>query len=104
MQHYCGIDLHSNNHVVVVIDEEDKRVFEKRLCNDLSQTLRVLSAYQETLQGVAVESTFNWYWLVDGLQEHRYNMQLVNTAAVKQYDGLKYSGDYHDASHLAHLM
>ena len=105
MQHYCGIDLHSNNHVVVVIDEEDKRVFEKRLSNDLSQILRVLSPYRETLQGVAVESTFNWYWLVDGLQEHGYNnMQLVNTAAVKQYDGLKYSGDYHDAFHLAHLM
>jgi len=33
MQHYCRIDLHSNNHVVVVIDEEDKHVFEKRLGN-----------------------------------------------------------------------
>ncbi len=104
MQHYCGIDLHSTNHVVVVIDEENKRVFEKRLSNDLSQTLRVLSPYRKTLQGVAVESTFNWYWLVDGLQAHGYNLQLVNTAAVRQYDGLKYSDDHHDAFHLAHLM
>jgi transposase len=61
MQHYCTIDLHSNNHVVVVIDEEDKRVFEKRLSNDLSQTLKVLSGYQGTLCGIAVESTFNWH-------------------------------------------
>jgi transposase len=83
MQHYCGIDLHSNNHVVVVIDEEDKRVFEKRLSNDLSLTLKVLSPYRETLKSIAVESTFNWYWLVDGLQEHGYHLQLVNTAAVK---------------------
>jgi len=30
--------------------------------------------------------------------------QLVNTAAIKQYDGLKYSGDHQDAFHLAHLM
>jgi len=104
MSHYCGIDLHSNNHVVVVIDEKDKRVFEKRLNNDLSLTLKALSPYHETLQGIAVESTFNWYWLVDGLQEHGYNLQLVNTAAVTQYDGLKYSGDHHDAFHLAHLM
>jgi hypothetical protein len=43
MSHYCGIDLHSNNHVVVVIDEEDKRVFEKRLNNDLSLTLDALA-------------------------------------------------------------
>ncbi len=104
MQHYCGIDLHSNNHVVVVIDEEDKRVFEKRLNNDLSLTLSALCPYRETLYGVAVESTFNWYWLVDGLQAKGYRMQLVNTTAVTQYDDLKYSGDYHDAFHLAHLM
>lgn len=104
MSHYCGIDLHSNNHVVVVIDDEDKRVFEKRLSNDLSQTLMALSPYINTLQGVAVESTFNWYWLVDGLQEHGHKPLLVNTAAVKQYDGLKYSGDHQDAFHLAHLM
>jgi transposase len=89
---------------VVVIDDEDKRVFEKRLNNDLSLTLKALSPYDETLQGIAVESTFNWYWLVDGLQEHGYDLRLVNTAAVKQYDGLKYSGDHHDAFHLAHLM
>jgi transposase len=104
MTHYCGIDLHSNNHVVVVIDDEDKRVLDRRLSNDLSTTLEVLAPYRESLQGVAVESTFNWYWLVDGLQEHGFGVQLVNTAAVKQYDGLKYSGDHQDAFHLAHLM
>ena len=104
MTHYCGIDLHSNNHVVIVIDEENKRVFEKRLNNDLTQTLEVLSPFRETLQRIAVESTFNWYCLIRGLQEQGYHLQLVNTAAVKQYDGLKYSDDHHDAFHLAHLM
>ena len=33
------------------------------------------------LAGVAVESTFNWYWLVDGLQAAGYPMRLVNTTA-----------------------
>jgi len=104
MQHYCGIDLHSNNHVVVVIDDQDKRVYERRLANDLSLTLQTLAPYKETLQGVAVESTFNWYWLVDGLQEAGFSLKLVNTIAVKQYEGLKYSDDSHDAFWLAHLM
>jgi transposase len=104
MSHYCGIDLYSNNHYVVVIDEQDKRVLEKRLSNDLSLVLEALSPYRERLQGIAVESTFNWYWLVDGLQEHGYDVRLVNPLAVKQYDGLKYSDDRHDAFHLAHLM
>ena len=57
MSHYCGIDLHSNNHVLVVIDEEDKRLYEKRLDNDLSLTLKALSPYWETLHGIALEST-----------------------------------------------
>lgn len=104
MTHYCGIDLHSNNHVVVVIDGSDKRVFEKRLSNDLSLTLKALLPYRETLGGIAVESTFNWYWLVDGLQDHGYVVRLANTTAIGQYDGLKYSDDRHDAFHLAHLL
>ncbi len=72
MTHYCGIDLHSNNHVVVVIVEADKRVYEKRLSNDLNLTLKALDPYRASLQGIAVESPFNWYWLVDGLQEADY--------------------------------
>ena len=104
MTHYCGIDLHSNNHVIVVIDDEDKRVLDKRVNNDLNSTLALLQPYQKSLQSIAVESTFNWYWLVDGLMEQGYDVQLVNTAAIKQYDGLKYSGDHQDAFHLAHLM
>ena len=104
MPHYCGIDLHSNNHVVVIIDEDDKRVYEKRLANDLSHTLQALSQFKQTLQAVAVESTFNWYWLVDGLQAAGFNLQLANTVAVKQYEGLKYSDDAHDAFWLAHLL
>lgn len=104
MTHYCGIDLHSNNHVIVVIDDEDKRVLDKRIDNDLSKTLHLLKPYRESLQSIAIESTFNWYWLVDGLQEQGYDVKLVNTAAIKQYDGLKYRGDHQDAFHLAHLM
>ena len=104
MNHYCGIDLHSNNHVVVVIDDGDKRVYEKRLRNDLDLTLKALAPYRKSLIGIAVESTFNWHWLVDGLQEAGFQLKLVNTAAVKQYDGLKYSDDQHDAFWLAHIM
>ena len=56
------------------------------------------------MESVAVESTFNWYWLVDALEDAGYRVLLVNTTAVKQYDGLKYAGDFSDARHLAHLM
>lgn len=101
---YCGIDLHSNNHVVVVIDEADRRIVEKRLANDLVGTLALLESYRADLVGVVVESTFNWYWLVDGLMDHGYRVHLANTAAVVQYEGLKHTEDRYDAFFLAHLL
>ncbi|CAM5224543.1 hypothetical protein [Alishewanella longhuensis] len=60
--------------------------------------------YKEQIEVIAVESTYNWYWLVDALQAEGYDVRLVNTAAVVVYDGLKYSGDFADARHLAHLL
>jgi transposase len=101
---YCGVDLHSNNHVVTVIDEGDHRLYEKRHPNELASTLGVLERFRGELVGVAVESTFNWYWLVDGLMDAGFPVQLVNTTAVQQYSGLKHSDDWHDAFWLAHLM
>jgi len=69
MKLYGAIDLHSTNNVTVLIDEEDKIVYQKRLPNDLALILKELSVYQSRLEGMVVESTYNWYWLVDGLME-----------------------------------
>lgn len=101
---YCGIDLHSNNHVVVVIDADDRRIVEKRLPNDLTATLKLLEPYREALAGIVVESTFNWYWLVDGLMDQGFRVHLANTIAIKQYEGLKHTEDHDDAFFLAHLL
>jgi len=57
---YTGIDLHSNNSVVTVIDETDKVVAQKRLPNDLARILDYLEPYKAETAGVVVESTFNW--------------------------------------------
>src|ERR1700744_6242009 len=101
---YSGIDLHSNNSVVSVIDETDRVVAERRLPNDLARILALLAPWRAELAGVVVESTFNWYWLVDGLQEAGFVVHLANTTAIKKYDGLKHSGDETDARYLAHLL
>ena len=61
----------------------------RRVPNDLAAVLAQLEPYRAELAGVAVELTFNWYWLVDGLQAAGYRVHLVNTSAIKQYDGLK---------------
>ena len=79
---YSGIDLHSNNSVVTVMDEEDRIVAEKRLPNDLAKILGLLMPWREEIAGVVVESTFNWYWLVDGLQAAGFKVHLANTGVV----------------------
>jgi hypothetical protein len=66
---YSGIDLHSNNSLVTVIDETDKTISEKRLLNELSKILGFSEPYRGELGGDVVECTFNWDWLVDGLQD-----------------------------------
>lgn len=104
MKLYAAIDLHSNNGMLVIIDENDKVVFERRLPNDLPTVLSHLAPHRADVQAIAVESTYNWYWLVDGLMAAGYSVKLVNTVAVRQYDGLKYTGYEHDARHLAHVL
>ena len=104
MKKYSGIDLHSNNSVVVVADEEDRIVFQKRLANKLDEILMALAPHKEEIVGVVVESTYNWYWLVDGLMDAGYQVHLANPSAIKKYEGLKYSGDFADAAYLAHLL
>jgi len=104
MKLYCGIDLHSNNSVVVILDEVDKVVYQKKLDNDLALILKQLSVYKNKITAIAIESTFNWYWLVDGLIDQGYNVKLVNTTAVQTYSGLKHTDDKDDARWLAHLM
>jgi transposase len=101
---YCGIDLHSRDSWLAILNEELEVVGETKVGNDLETIIRVLEPHREALEGVAVESTFNWYWLVDGLMDAGHRVHLTNTWAVKQYEGLKYTDDRHDARWLAHLL
>lgn len=104
MKLYGAIDLHSNNNMTVVTDEQDRVVYEKRLPNDLDVIVKQLAIYRDGLQGIVVESTYNWYWLVDGLMDEGHKVHLANTSAIQQYEGLKYTDDQDDARWLAHLL
>ena len=104
MRKFIGIDLHSNNSVVVITDEEDRVVYQKRLPNDPEVIEAALAPHREEAVGVVVESTYNWYWLIDGLMDRGYQVHLAHTTAIKKYEGLKYSGDFADAAYLAQLL
>ncbi len=94
---YAGIDLHSNNSQLGILDQNDKRIFHKRLPNMADVILAELEPYKEELSVIVVESTYNWYWLVDCLMDVGYRVLLANPAAMQQYKGLKHVNDKHDS-------
>jgi transposase len=104
MKIMAGIDLHSNNAVIGLINQDGQRLGHKKVPCDLSKVLDYLEPHRAQIERVAVESTFNWYWLVDGLQLHRYHVVLANPAAIKPYEGRKHADDKTDAYFLAELL
>lgn len=76
---YTAFDLHANNSYVAIIDSQGCKVEGKKLRNDPQVILNFLEPHRETIEGIVVESTFNWYWLVDSLEESGYRVHLANT-------------------------
>lgn len=103
MGFYVGMDLHSNNTCVVIMNEAGINVFQKKIPNELPQILSVLENFREEILCIVFESTYNWYWLGDGLMDADYNIKMANPAANKPYVGLKFTDDVSDAYHLADL-
>lgn len=64
---YAAIDLHSTNSYLAILDSADNTVYDRRLRNRPGEILAALEPCRDRVHAVAVESTFNWYWLVDGL-------------------------------------
>jgi transposase len=103
MSLYAGIDLHGDNGYYAIVDEENKRLYGKKLPNDLKVVLKELKPFGK-IEAIAVESTYNWYWLVDGLMDNNYNVKLANPAAMEQYNGLKNVDDQTDAFFIANQL
>ena len=101
---YAGIDLHASNNFVAVIDANGKRMFKQKIPNEAEVILSKLAKFQEEMVGVVVESTFNWYWLVELLNKAGYRVHLANPSAIQKYSGLKHSDDKHDAFWLAEML
>ena len=104
MSYYVGIDLHSDNNFIGIIDKKDCRILSKKVPNDLDTVLKTLKPFKRKIKGIVVESTYNWYWLVDGLMDKKYKVHLANPAQMQQYSGMKYTDDKWDSFWLAHML
>src|ERR1041385_7182974 len=101
---FAGIDLHSNNLMIGIVDQAGKRLKHQKLDCSLTEVVNFLKPFQRRLKSLAVESTYNWYWLVDGLRALGYPVVLANPAKIQQYNGLKHADDKSDTYFLAALQ
>ncbi len=100
MKVYCGIDLHAKVSQVAVMDGEGKVLLNRQVRNVLAEILALLAPYGPGIH-VAVESTFNWYWLVDGLQAAGCDVHLGHPLKLSWISKAKVKTDRKDAVCLA---
>jgi transposase len=101
---YGGLDLHGDNVFCTLMDEARNIVFERRFPNDLGFISEALEPYRRRIAALAVESTYNWYWLVDGLRKLKYHVKLANPARMQENLGLKAANDKTDARFIARQL
>jgi len=100
---YGGIDLHAKNGQACVIDEKGVKVAEKKLENELPCIREFFEPFGPEVQ-IAIESTVNWYWLVDGLIDAGYDVKLAHPFGLKLITEVKVKTDRRDAYKLANLL
>ena len=103
MKFYCGIDLHARDSFVCVIDDKDQIHFKGKIENQLGLFLYHLNSFSPR-PSVVVESTLNWYWLVDGLMDAGFEVTLAHTLGLYTIKGAKVKTDKRDAFNLARLL
>ena len=87
-----------------MIDQENNVLYKQRHRNEVSAILSALDPFKKDIQGIVVESTYNWYWLVDALMDSGFKVHLANVSAIKQYEGLKQIDDKRSSLWLANLL
>lgn len=101
---YAGADLHGNNVFLSICNQDGANVFRRRVKANLDAVNAALDPYWDRIEVLGVESTFNWYWFVDGLLEQGRNVKLGNPAKMEQYSGIKITNDLSDADWLAEQL
>jgi len=100
---YCGIDLSARDSHICVVDESITIHLQQKSANDLSRIASLLLPFKPHLK-IVVESTFNWYWLVDGLQHLGFDVCLAHTLGLSFITKAKIKTDRRDAFSLAKLL
>lgn len=102
MSYYCGIDLGAKLSQVYIIDNDQKVLVNRKVANDIEVIHRLIRSHGRV--PTVIESTFNWYWIVDGLQDRKVPVTLAHSLKLAAISNAKVKTDKHDALVLAQLL
>jgi transposase len=102
-KYVCGIDLHARTMSLCIMDKNGKILLRKSIPCDIHILLDCLKPFRQNIT-VGVESTFNWYWLIDGLRASKIPCHLGHALYIKQMSGKKHKNDPVDARSIADIM
>jgi len=102
-EYYAGIDLGARSSWLCVVDAKGEKQLNRKVPNDPARILDWLDPFRPSLQ-VVIESTFNWYWIVDLLEDHQIEVKLAHPLYLKAIAYAKVKTDQVDAHTLAQLL
>jgi transposase len=102
MKYFTGCDAHKKYSVFATIDEECKIHGTKRVEHDRDDFRSFVRALPMDTP-VAVESTGNWYWMIDEIERAGHQPLLVHAAKAKLMMGQINKTDKLDSQGLATL-
>lgn len=103
-EYNCGIDLHSRQMYVCVMDKQGNKLVHKNIRNnDFNHFLKIVADYRHDMT-VVCESTFNWYWLADACFDADIEFVLAHALYLSHIHGGKNKNDRIDSEKLAHLL
>lgn len=101
--YFVGIDLHKKYSTITVIDETGNEIDQRNILNDEEDFTLYIKQWKGEIK-VALEATYNWYWLVDLLQRLGAQVQLANPYKTRIIGEAKVKTDKIDSRILALLL
>jgi transposase len=102
-EHYCGVDLHARTIYVCVMTREGEILLKRNIQNNFKIFKQFVQPFLPDL-AVGCESTYNYYWLLDGCHEAGIAFYLGHALYMKAISGNKKKNDPLDAKTIANLM
>ena len=102
-QYYCGIDLHTKNMYICILDQAGTILIHKNISTSPQIFLQIIEPFLPDI-AITVECIFTWYWIADLCQEENIPFILGHALYMKTIHGSKTKNDKIDSHKIAVLL